>query len=285
MLESSMDYWWPLAKDSGLQTPNTRRLGLLDGVNLRDFMDNWPADPHEVFDSDACDIISGSAYPMFLRSDQMAAKHNWAHSCYVQSAEEVGPHARDITETAYMADLHTHSFYLRELIPTKPAFRAFDGRMPITTEVRTFVRDGKPDCMHPYWPVESVGKWVDRVISHREFCKKSGMEMPLLHPDRNVDLPRTWRHMMRRQHRILDTERGVLQELAGRLAGHMQRESHISYWSADLLLDTSGGWWLTDMACGIESYHWPGCKRAVSIDNFDEECEKLLHETKRRDAD
>jgi len=54
-------------------------------------------------------------------------------------------------------DLSTRSFYLRELIPTDHAFYAFDGRRLITIEVRTFVRDDKVDCMHPYWPIDSIG--------------------------------------------------------------------------------------------------------------------------------
>ena len=49
----------------------------------------------------------------------------------------------------------------REFLELDWTFRAFHGKMPVSTEVRTFLRDGAIECMHPYWPPEAISDWAE----------------------------------------------------------------------------------------------------------------------------
>jgi len=101
--------------------------------------------------------------------------------------------------------------------------------MPIAREFRVFVRDAEVECIHPYWPPASIER-----------------------PDNKDYLA-----ILQEFSQLSVTEKCVLTELAECIG-----EKVGGYWSIDFCELEEGGWVMTDMALGDDSYHWPTCKYA-----------------------
>ena len=174
-------------------------------------------------------------WPFFLRTDYLSGKHSWKDTCYVSNPKCVAKRVVCLVEESIMADIigfPTDYWIARKLIPTKPAFFAFRGDMPIVKERRYFVQDNKVVCHHPYWPMQAF-----------------------LLGDLACEVP-DWRELLDDMNLESDEEVGLLSGLSSKVGGAIGGAWSIDWlWSED-----EGQWYLTDMAEAGQSYHWPECK-------------------------
>ena len=237
MNKTSMLYWYPKIQ-SVVPTPETRFLDMPAEIQSRFF---------EFFDGEDLtedDLVSAFVhqlgalgaqvgYPLFLRTALTSAKHYWRRTCHVETRKSLLEHVVQIiefSECASMPGLDWSDWAVRELLPTRPAFHAFNGMMPIVCEFRVFVRDGEEICWHPYWPAEAIE-------GHTE--------------------EKNWRSKLRG---LQNEPNGEARELAWQASMAVPEDA----WSVDVL-KTDRGWYVTDMALAAESYHWPGCDIDVGV--------------------
>ncbi len=102
--------------------------------------------------------------------------------------------------------------------------------MPAVREWRCFVRDGKVECQHPYWPQDALQDGIGGPVGAEALFKALTRSTP-----------------------ELDAECTRLAEAAGQAVG--------GYWSVDVL-EAKGKLYVTDMAEGERSFHWPDCPNA-----------------------
>ena len=168
-------------------------------------------------------------YPVFLRTGHTSAKHSWQKSCFLERPEDIAAHVAEIVEFSECCDtvgLSYNVWVVREMLPTAPAFHAFHNRMPICREFRCFGRDGQFLCIHPYWPRGAIKRpnpatgWIKKLAA---ISDTKGLE------------------------ELQDNTARVTRALGG-------------FWSVNWLDVPGCGWYLTDMAEGEKSWHWPGCK-------------------------
>lgn len=134
--ESSLLHWWPRTKDSGVPVPRTvvvevehdTLLGILDGAPL-------PAAVGRVI-KEAGKLLG---YPLFLRTDQASAKHDWQNGSFVSNEESLFQHIVNVVEFNVMASiigLPMKAIVLREFLELDTRFTAFHGNMPVAAERR-----------------------------------------------------------------------------------------------------------------------------------------------------
>ena len=162
----------------------------------------------------------------FLKRDDFSGKHEWAETCFVPSTD-ANTIAKHMIALVYEAEYNEvppkFGFVARRIIPTHPVFSAFKG-FPVTRERRYFVRDGRVEFHHPYWPPDSISQ-----------------------PSKPE-----WRDLLENVNRETDEEIATLTFLSN----HAAQELGDGYWSMDWLCDESGNWWLIDMADGDMSFRW-----------------------------
>lgn len=164
-----------------------------------------------------------TGYPLFLKNSLSAVKHEWKDTCFIESADvDIAGHIENLTYS-WMVLSGDDALYLvvREMIPTAPAFHAFDGRMPIAAEFRLFATDGKLNGWQPYWPAHAIQRpsapdWQKRLKA--------------------ISIPTTAE---------LAEMQTAAEAVTRRLGG---------YWSVDFLKDRCGNLWLIDMAEGEKSF-------------------------------
>lgn len=238
--KASFPYWWNKIRSLDIPQPKTVYVPM-DEKELRDAM----VDITSL--QDAADDIGG--YPIFLRTDQTSVKHGWQNTCYVRSAADMKQHALHILEADIMADMAGYmtpsGFAVREFLELDHMFCAFSGRIPISTEVRVFLRDGSIECVHPYWPAEAIMQWVERQSLDIDATTSQ--------------IPENWRDILGRQNAKIARDAITIQEMALKVAGIMD-----GWWSCDMALGRNGIWYMIDMAPGPVSYHWPSCRHASS---------------------
>jgi hypothetical protein len=169
-------------------------------------------------------------YPCFLRSGHTSAKHSWDQTCRIEEPEDFGPHVGQIVEFSEccgMIGLPYNVWAVREWLPgpiigTAPRYR----NMPVRREFRIFIDTGKIVCGHPYWPKESIeqGGCDAGTIAAIQFMN-----------------------------RLDDEDRETLYALVSTVTTAFD-----GFWSVDCLW-TDRGWFVTDMALGDDSWHWPDC--------------------------
>jgi len=174
-------------------------------------------------------------WPLFLRTDYLSAKHGWKDTCHVPGPDDVQSRVVQLVEFSAIADFMgfpTDYWIARKFIPTRPAFSAFYGDMPIVKERRYFVQDAKVVCHHPYWPDEAF----DNIRVSVE----------------------NWRELLDAMNAESDEEIHLLSELSSKVGSSIGGAWSIDWlWSED-----ECRWYLTDMAQAATSYHWPGCPLA-----------------------
>ena len=231
--KNNMAYWFPLLKQIRMRVPKTMlvdtgncELGVLtDGKkpkNIDGFIDRIIGAINEI-----------GGCPCFLRTGMTSNKHDWKDSCFIESVDRryLINHIANMVEHSFIANIGGLPFdyslwAVREMIPTKPLFYAFND-MPITKERRVFTKSGKVVCNHPYWPKEAF-----------ENTKIKG----------KID--------MTELDYLSDKDENEL-----KLMGEYVGRYFTGYWSMDFLQSIDGRWWLTDMAVGERSFHYPDCKK------------------------
>jgi len=233
MNKNSMFYWWPLVKDLDISQPKTmlvRHEGAFKGKLSYDPLDGKP----DKYFTEMLEVVKEAAkeigYPVFIRSDELSNKHDWKESCYVENEGQLYSHICNILE--FTACAFGPSFYgiaVREFLELDWRFKAFWGGMPVAREFRMFVRDGKLECWHPYWPPSSI-------------------ERPSI---------KNWHPLLKEMQTLTDGELAYLTDMAETVG-----EAVKGYWSIDLCQTKTGRWYMTDMAVGEDSYHWGTCTHA-----------------------
>ncbi len=223
-----MTHWWPAVKGSGIPAPKTYVVSVPN--SLLNKMSDGKELPERHRDNleFAANLIG---YPLFLRTDMGAAKHNFSDTCYVPDAWSLWDHVFQLIThnelTGMFGELDPHALVVREYIPLDYGFKAFNG-LPIGRERRYFVRDGVVECHHSYWPEEAIAS-----------------------PTGNPSID-DWEPVLAALNDEPEEEVALLtarSETIGRMMG--------DYWSVDFMHGADGEWYLIDMADGDLSYHWP----------------------------
>lgn len=228
MNHNSMFYWWPLIKDLPIFKPKTLMVPFEGEYSTKIF--DGEDDP--VFDQYVKKLKIKArkiGYPLFMRADETSNKHEWNRSCYVISEDQIASHLLNILEMIEMQfTLGFRGVALREFLDLDSRFTAFNG-MPVACERRLFVRDGKLECNHPYWPPASIRR-------------------PSI---------KDWQQILKELQTISFPEELLLERLGTRVGRKVG-----GYWSIDFCRHRNGRWFLTDMALGDDSYHWGTCPHA-----------------------
>lgn len=219
---NSLLIWYPKTEDLGIPVPRTHAITMDDPdflARLKDFA-----------------LIIG--YPVFLRTDLCSGKHGWKDTCFVRNPNDLESHVAavcDANEMWSLAGLPYCAMVVREFLELETSFTAFDGNMPINTERRYFIDQGKVLCHHPYWPEDAFNEHPSRMA-------------------RDTD----WRAKLAAMNTESEQEIELLSEYARRVGKVMPE-----YWSVDFAKARAGKWYLIDMALGKNSYHWPNCPKVI----------------------
>ncbi len=237
--ENSMCYWWPKIKDLGIPVPRT--------IEVKTSL-NWPFQALLEMEKDKAEPSTQKEFrrlanalieaattinkdgPVFLRTDALSGKHAWKHSCFVSNGIHIMNNLYRLLEEQElmtMGFIPVKSFFVREYIPMYSYFTAFHGEMPINKERRYFIRNGKVECHHPYWPEASI---------------------------HGRDLPDNWKKCLMALNHESKREIKFLTSLAETVG-----KDFPEWWSVDFSQAEAGPWYLIDMARGEDSFHWIGC--------------------------
>lgn len=222
-----LSHWFPILQAAiPANVPRTEIIQAPSDLHL--VLDGQQPTDWEFFMSDLRVAADHFGYPCFLRTGHTSDKHSWKRTCHVTGPDDFGPHVCalvEFSECCGIVGLPYNVFAVREWLPG-PALAVCPryGGMPVREEYRFFVRDGKIECRHPYWPAEAL--------------VRGGAVA--------ADMPAV----------IGQSRAGEVSELVLRAAAAFP-----GYWSMDALW-TDRGWFITDMALGADSWHWPGCSAA-----------------------
>lgn len=224
MNKNCISHWLPRLRKTGVKTPNT--LLVMTAVELLRLDDGETPEGFAEFISELKAAGRAVGFPAFLRTGHTSGKHEWKDTCFWSDPEKIASHVYSImvySEMTQVWGLPLDVWAVREFLKTDPAFRAFSGRMPITRERRYFIRDGKVEFHHPYWPPDAI----------RGHADDPDWELKL--EALNVETPEE-------VERLTNLSETVGREFKG-------------YWSLDWLF-SEGQWWCTDMAMGDRSFRW-----------------------------
>lgn len=228
---NSLIYWYPKIKDLPIPQPETVVIPI-----PKDMLDHLMV---EEVPQSFVDLVRDSnpfGYPVFVRTDQASAKHEWEIGAFVESADKL---YRCLYETishnlcAGLFGLPFIAIVLRKYIPMQSSYKAFRG-MPVNPERRYFVKDGKVICHHAYWIEDAI-------------CAYG-----------TTKLPSNWRELSAEMNHESDCEIAQLstyaEAVSAKVAGH---------WSVDFCKGADGLWYLIDMAQAKSSWHPEDCPHYV----------------------
>lgn len=226
---NDLAYWFPILRSSGAPVPRTEILRT--DVDLIRLLDGEIPTGYESFLDALRNITNDFGYPCFLRTGHTSNKHDWVRSCFLERAEDLAEHVVNLVEFSSLADfldLPTPTWVVREILPLSSTFRAFED-MPVAVEFRTFFRDGKRLCTHPYWPEDSI------IGPSKEDWRQRLETQSLVAPEADEQI------------------HAILSQVMPRFEGG---------WSLDIAMTAGGRMIAIDMAEMERSYHWPGCPNA-----------------------
>lgn len=217
---NDITFWYPRLYRLNFPMPKT--IIIHTNVDLILMIDGKKPEGIRGFFNDMIGAIKKIGTPVFIKTGYTANKHDWEKSCFLSDLKDLGKHIFNLVEFSTIATIDRFMpcdfWAVREIIKTKPYFNYFVGKMPITKERRIFVRNGKIECSHSYWPKE-----VFKGIEKRKFDKLD---------------------------KLTEKDKKELFGMAQYVADIFQ-----GYWSCDFLKGENGEWYLTDMAIGELSYH------------------------------
>ena len=143
---------------------------------------------------------------------------------------------RNILEFTLMVfgNLGFNGVVIREFLDLPHEFHAFSG-MPVSQEFRYFIKNGKILCRHPYWFPSCI--------------RRADIEdwLPKL---RNIQTMEPYVQT------LLDNYALAISKAVEPL------NAPDNYWSVDFCYTKQKGWLFTDMALGLDSYHYSTCPNA-----------------------
>jgi hypothetical protein len=229
--KNDMAYWFPKLAATGVPVPRTELITagvdlslLLDGITPSGF-EGFMLDIHAA----ACRIPGP---PWFLRTGHTSGKHRWAETCRVERLSRSSAHVAALTEASALADiigLPTNTWAVREFLDLRASFTAFHG-MPVAREFRIFVKDGPVQCIHFYWPEDSI---------------------------RNPTIS-DWKSELRVMESLGHEEWEALSTLACRVSDAFDGAWAVDFAMLDRASD-SGAWVAIDMAEAARAFHDPRC--------------------------
>jgi len=171
-------------------------------------------------------------WPLFMKTYNQAFKHSFKNTCLIQNKDVIVDHMYEMVIQAMMDDTgpEVGGIVIREYNPLMIGFKAFHGEMPIAIELRVFIKDGKYQCHHFYWPTGAISR-----------------------PDHE-----NWKNILYGMK--VDAELyGIkkVKPLAEKIAKHPDFQD---YWSIDFAKTEGGRWILIDMALGEVSFHDTDCE-------------------------
>lgn len=244
--DDSMLVWWPLVKDVDVPKPKTIVIPIDDKLAFE--LLNESKEAYENFrNSEGFKKIKEAVIelglPVFMRTDQTSGKHDWEHTCFLNSLEdnEIISHTKFLVEFSECADimgLPYNAIVLRQYIRMDNLFINGYHKMPVNPEIRFFVRDGVIECWHWYW--------IDEAINN-----PSTPEWKMIMSATKEDVE---------GHDIFWLKQDA-EKVASKLTG---------YWSIDFCKGKNNTWYLIDLATGEHSWHPKDCKfnKTKDIDLF-----------------
>lgn len=213
-------------KDS-VPTPYTRIVPLPKGWY------NWLDHglPKEFVDKVRREIsIYQFSYPIFLRTDQMACKHSWKRTCFVEHGQDLGQHIYNLLEENELCnnfgEVTPAAVVIREFLELNKFFRCTSyGNMPVAKEFRFFATKGKVDCWHPYWVHGAL-------------------------EEGSPDNPQ-WKDLIPQLEELSKNDFECCGMLAQNASANFEEQV-----SLDICQTNKLRWLVTDMACGGQSFHW-----------------------------
>jgi hypothetical protein len=226
-IKSCITYWFPKLK--GLPVPKTFIIKT-DITASEQFRyidnDNIIEDKIQKLVSDIKNHASRLGYPIFLRTGQTSAKHDWKNTCFVSNEKKIRYHIDRIILFSCVVDifgLPADIWAVREFLHLDYAFKAFDD-MPISKEFRFFIDNGKITHEQFYWPENSI-------------------ENPSI---------KNWKKELKIMS-VLGSDRNKVFKLVQKIADKFKDD--ISF-SVDICKTINGNWYITDMAPANVSFKY-----------------------------
>jgi len=220
---NDITFWYPRLLH--LKCPMPKTIIIHTNVDMERFSGGEEPEGIDEFLVEIREAIKKIGLPVFLKTGYTSNKHDWKNSCFISknsTFKDLKKHIFNLVEFSAIATIDRFMpcdfWAVREIIKTKPYFTYFSGEMPITKERRIFVRNGKVECSHSYWPKE-----IFKGIEKKKFDKLD---------------------------KLTEKDKKELFSMAQYVANIFQ-----GYWSCDFLKGKNGKWYLTDMAIGEKSYH------------------------------
>lgn len=243
-------YWYPKLRDASLNVtvPNTEFV-------TYDFMESFGLLEGEVPDALPWDefvaAVEDIGYPAFLRTDQKSVKHAGPGAYKATEPDDIPTICAVLTDHHVKANRKPAALMVREWVDINARFRAFDG-LPIGREYRVFATPEAALCEHFYWPEEAIddGRGQPTTLD--------GGEMP----------DAMWREELDALDRLGEEDRRRLREAATAAAAALAEGDSAdgeAAWSVDFAQDTSGEWWLLDVALAADSWH-PECDQQAVLE-------------------
>jgi hypothetical protein len=224
--KNSMLYWYPLIEKLLIPQPET----ICVRVN--------PAAAFEILDGAMYpqlerfqEAVTVLGLPVFIRTDQLSGKHNWKNTCFLDRPQrkELERHIRALVDETLGCDVFgklVSAFFFRKYISMDSKYTAFWGDMPVNSERRYFIENGRVLCHHPYWIEEAIIK-----------------------PSK-----KNWRRLSREMNQESNEEIALLTRYAEQVSKAVR-----GFWSVDFCRSLGGDWYLIDMAIGENSWHPKDC--------------------------
>jgi hypothetical protein len=228
---NSLLFWFPKIKDLKIPQPKTAIWEIPDEFMKHLRSENVP----DLFVEEAAKH-NPFGYPVFLRTDQASAKHEWERGAFVCSRNML---QTCIFETishnlcAGLFGLPFRALVFREYVPMQSSYKAFRG-MPVNPERRYFVKDGKVICHHVYWVKSAIRAYG------------------------STKLPENWKELSAAMNHESENETKLL-------TGYAEDVSRVveGHWSVDFCKAADGCWYLIDMAQTGSSWHPDDCPHYV----------------------
>ena len=169
-------------------------------------------------------------YPVFVRSDQVSAKHWGEEECRAGNEREIGRVMASAFEACYMADQEFRAYLVREFLALRGAFRMHNGLL-VAREWRLFADAATAPCAHFYWEWEAL---EERVAPERV------ADWETLSAALSSEDERALGKLARAAVMAVNADLGLSPETA---------------WSVDFAQRAAGGWVLIDMALAQDSWH------------------------------